>query len=247
LLLQQVQINLAEEQLKLQNAKLQLSIHLWVEGYVPLEISDSLQPEPISTLATYWDTPNGAEFLESHPTINLLQLERESYNIDLQLYRAALFPKVKLSYQMLAGLEPFETSFEQGNNGLMNNHYLGVGVSLPLFWASERANLKQSQLKIRDTDLKIAMKRAELDIKFKQLSNEANTYTSQINLFSNNIDGFRALVEAEETLFAQGESSLFLVNARINSLLNAQLKFADLNFKRKKAIIYWYVVSGQGF
>ncbi len=247
LLLQQVQINLAEAQMQLQNARLQLSVHLWVDGYIPLELNDSLQPEPITALITYWDLPSDTGFLEMHPMVNMLQLDGERYRVDLQLYKASLFPQVKLSYQMLAGLEPFETDFATGSNGLQNNHYLGVGVSMPIFWATERANLKQAQLKIRDTELKIALKRAELGVKYEQLGNEANTYTNQINLLSSNIEGFRILVEAEETLFAVGESSLFMVNTRINRLLDAQLKFAELNFKRKKAFVYWYVISGQGF
>lgn len=247
LLLQQVQINLAEAEMQFQNARYQLAVHLWLEGNVPLEINENLQPEPITALSNYWDLLGNDQFLTNHPLINILLIDQDMFRVDEQLYKASLFPKVKLKYQMLAGVEPLNFDISNGSNGLQNNHALGLGVSIPIFWATERANLRQAKLKIRDTDLKIALKRAELMAKYMQLNNEVTTYNAQIQFLATNVQGFRTLALAEETLFMQGESSLFMVNTRINRLLDAQLKLADIHFKRQKAFVYRHVVSGNGF
>ncbi len=247
LLLQQVRINLTEAQMLSQNAKYQLGVHLWLEGNVPLEVSDELIPESILSISTYWNIPADESFLDAHPLVNTLLIDKQMQLVDQQLYKASLFPKIKLKYQMLAGLEPLEFDFETGGNTLQNNHALGVGLSIPIFWANERANLYQSKLKIRDTDLKIALKSIELTTKYKQLSNQATTYNDQIVLLNENVAGYRIMVNAEETLLYQGESSLFMINARVNKLLDAQLKLAELHFKRQKTYVYWYVMAGKGF
>lgn len=247
LLLQQVRINLAEVQMEFENARYQLAVHLWLEGNVPLEVSEILMPEDILIPTNYWELTENDTFLDNHPLVNTLRIDKEMYLVDQQLYKASLFPKVKLKYQMLSGVDPVDFNFETGSNGLQNNHALGVGVSIPIFWATERANLYQSKLKIRDTDLKIALKKAELTSKYKQLSNQAKTYNNQILLLSSNVEGYRTMVTAEETLLTEGESSLFKINVRVNKLLDAELKLADLHYKCQKAYVYWYVTSGKGF
>ncbi len=247
LLLQQVKINLTEAQMEFENARYQLAVHLWLEGNIPLEVDETLVPEDLLLPSSYWELTENDTFLENHPMVNTLLIDKEMHLVDQQLYKASLFPKIKLKYQMLAGLEPIDFNFETGNNGLQNNHALGVGVSIPIFWATERANLYQSKLKVRDTDLKIALKKAELTSKYKQLSNQAKTYNAQIVLLNSNVAGYRTMVSAEEILLNEGESSLFTINVRVNKLLDAELKLADLHFKRQKAYIYWYVTSGKGF
>lgn len=247
LLLQQVKIDLAQVQMEFENARFQLAVHLWLEGNIPLEISDSLVPEEILIPNDYWGLTENDTFLANHPMINTLLIDKEMFQVDQQLYKASLFPKIKLKYQMLSGLQPVDFNFETGSNGLQNNHALGVGVSIPIFWASERANLNQAKLKIRDTDLKIALKKAELTSKYKQLSNQTKTFNEQITMLTSNVAGFRTMVGAEEILLREGESSLFRINVRVNKLLEAELKLADLHFKRQKAYVYWYVTSGKGF
>lgn len=247
LLLQQVRIDLANAQMEYENARYQLAVHLWLEGNIPLEVSDDLIPDELYIPQDYWDLAENDTFLDFHPLVNILGIDKEMHLVNLNLYRAALFPKIKLKYQMLSGVDPIDFDFETGSNGMLNNHTLGIGVSIPIFWATERANLNQTKLKVRDTDLKIALKKAELTSKYKQLKNQAETYNNQIELLTTNVEGYKTMVQAEETLLTEGESSLFKINVRVNKLLDAQLKLADLHFKRQKAYIYWYVTSGKGF
>lgn len=247
LLLQQVRIDLATAKMEYENARYQLAVHLWLEGNIPLEIGDSLVPEELIIPQDYWELASNDTFLDFHPMVNTLMIDREMHLVNLNLYRAALFPKIKLKYQMLSGVDPIDFNFETGNNNMLNNHALGIGVSIPIFWATDRANLNQTKLKVRDTDLKIALKKAELTSKYKQLKNEAQTFNNQIDLLTINVQGYKTMVEAEETLLAEGESSLFKINVRVNKLLDAELKLADLHFKRQKAFVYWYVISGKGF
>jgi hypothetical protein len=54
----------------------------------------------------------------------------------------------------------------------------------------------------------------------------------------------RQLVEGEQVRFFNGESSVFLVNARETNLVNTGVKLAELEMKYALSIAYLYNASG---
>ncbi|HRH60616.1 MAG TPA: TolC family protein, partial [Chitinophagaceae bacterium] len=57
--------------------------------------------------------------------------------------------------------------------------------------------------------------------------------TKQIDTYNSMLTGFTKLLQAEETRFSNGESSLFLINARELKVLETQQKLIELRAKNK--------------
>jgi hypothetical protein len=53
----------------------------------------------------------------------------------------------------------------------------------------------------------------------------------QINIANELVDNFTTMLEAEERIFFFGESSLFLINSRENSLLSSSLQQIDTQLR----------------
>lgn len=80
-------------------------------------------------------------------------------------------------------------------------------------------------------------KRNELVNKTKSTINEFNISQKQIDIYSKNVNNYQRLWESEKRLFESGESSLFMINSREISYINAQLKLNELFNKNKKAAL----------
>jgi outer membrane protein TolC len=64
-------------------------------------------------------------------------------------------------------------------------------------------------------------------------------------LFQDNVLNQQALLKAEEMRFSIGESSMFLVNARENKLLETSQKLVELKTKFFKSLINIQWAAGQ--
>jgi hypothetical protein len=56
-----------------------------------------------------------------------------------------------------------------------------------------------------------------------------------MEVYRNNLNNYEKLWQSEKRLFESGESSLFMINSREMSYINAQLKLNDLSNKYQKA------------
>ena len=71
--------------------------------------------------------------------------------------------------------------------------------------------------------------------KIKAYQAEINNLYDQVALYQNTVDNYLALLAGEKRKFEEGESSLFVVNSRENSLINAEIKLIELVAKYQKA------------
>jgi hypothetical protein len=71
--------------------------------------------------------------------------------------------------------------------------------------------------------------------KVKATFNEFNTFKNQIDLYSKNVLNYKRLWQSEKRMFDSGESSLFMINSREMSYINAQIKLNEIINKSKKA------------
>lgn len=89
------------------------------------------------------------------------------------------------------------------------------------------------------------LKQRELRTKQLQVRNEWNTAVTQARMAETIANRYRQLADAERTLFLNGESSLFLVNAREISYLSAQGKWIETLSKTNKSRLSELYVSGK--
>lgn len=73
-----------------------------------------------------------------------------------------------------------------------------------------------------------------LEVKMKQNRAELNTLQAQLNLMEQTLQANQRLLKGEEIRFSLGESSLFLINARENKLLEIQEKILETENKLLK-------------
>ncbi|MDQ1097508.1 MULTISPECIES: TolC family protein [Chryseobacterium] len=116
-----------------------------------------------------------------------------------------------------------------------NNFQYGLKLEIPVFQREAKANYQIAKIKIEQNALDTQVKRREIETKIQTYKNEILNYHSQIDIARNNLTNYQRLLQAEETRYSNGESSLFLINSRENKMIDAQEKFILLNNKFLKS------------
>ncbi|WP_294284485.1 TolC family protein [uncultured Chryseobacterium sp.] len=116
-----------------------------------------------------------------------------------------------------------------------NNFQYGLKLEIPIFQREARANYEIAKLKLAQNTLDTQVKRRELETKIQTYKNEILNYHTQIDIARENLTNYQRLLQAEETRYSNGESSLFLINSRENKLIDAREKFILLNNKFLKS------------
>lgn len=151
---------------------------------------------------------------------NILESER-------RLKWQSFLPKLDFTYNFLskenyrADLFPF----------FNNNFQYGLKLEVPVFLRQARADYQIAKLKIEQNRQDFSIKERELQTKIETYIREINTYQTQIELSESNIINYQKLLTAEEMRYANGESSLFLINSRENKLYEARVKNLELRTK----------------
>jgi outer membrane protein TolC len=234
-------LNLEDAQLKFTKARLELSNYLWYENNLPLEVKEELQPE--KTLAiTIKETLQVNELssfsLDNHPKIKALDAKIDLLKVEKQLKANALLPKMDLSYNYLS--EP--STLDQYR---MEDYKIGLNFSIPIFLRKERAGLKLAKLKIQDTQFSLQFERKSLENKLKSQQQEIISLQKQQAYNSQLVQDFNQLLTAEDRLFGMGESSLFLINSRENTLVSSQLNAIGLENRYFQALLGLYKTMAQ--
>ncbi len=108
---------------------------------------------------------------------------------------------------------------------------------MPLLLRKERGDLQLTKLKLRDAEFELQNKNLELINKARASLNEHTVSNQQIKLYANTVKDYNSLLLAEKRMFDGGESSLFMINAREMSAINARLKLIELITKNRKALL----------
>lgn len=230
------QLNLEDAKLKLTKAKLELSNYLWLENNIPLELNDNLSPEDFLT-NTIKETLQINELapidLDNHPKIKALDAKIAMLKVDRKLKANALLPKLDLSYNYLS-----EPSYI--DNYRFEDYKIGLNFSFPLFLRKERGSLKLADLKIQDSEFNLQFERKNLENKIKSQQQEIVSLEKQQEYNDKLVKDFTKLLNAEDRLFEMGESSLFIINSRENSLVSSQLNEIALENRYLNALISIY-------
>jgi outer membrane protein TolC len=233
ILLQNREFNRNQYQLLYKNETLELSNYLWFENDLPLEITESLRPPSLDEISMFeiWTLDSletiVAQLEKDHPFIRMIDYNLQSIQVDRRLKIENLKPQIDINYNIL--------NEAVGNNivsGLSPNNYKwGVDFSFPLFLRAQRGDLQLTNIRIQETELFKQQKLLEQENKVRQYHNEQITLKDQIELYSDAVNNYEGLFRGERQKFDMGESSLFLLNTRENSLIDANLKLIDIKTK----------------
>ena len=222
-------LNLEVTKLKRRKAALKVSNYLWLNDF-PVELQQNVVPELPddavleSSLSLQNSTTN--TIIENHPKIKVLDYKIKELTVDRSLKKNKLLPKFDLQYNFLS------TNYAQLNSFNTANYKAFVNFSLPLFLRKERGDLKLASIKVQDVNFDRMSTLVSIQNKIGAINAEITSLNKQNNLINLIVKDYAILVKAEERKFSLGESSLFLINSREKSLINAQLKGNTLNIKR---------------
>ena len=240
--LQNRQLSLETAQLDLANAAAMLNAYLWLDGVVPLELEATTRPVSLDRVVVAPVAVAGTA--GQNPELERQRLKLAEYEVDERLQIEALKPRIDVKYNaLIAGgvaAQPLE-------GYSMNNYKWGVTFSQSLLLRKERGKLQLTRVKLSEARLDLSDKSAQLTAKVTQAENEANTTVRQYELARRNANDYGLLLEGERTLFTAGESSLFLVNSREVSYIEAQLKQLELMMKHRKARLRRNYALGRTF
>ena len=235
--------------LEYQNQTVNLSNYLWYDNNTPLEITDSMQAPVMQSFIT--NEPMSQEEIQfalsqiaaSHPEMLNYDYKLRSAEVDRRLKADKLKPKFNLNYNLLSQAPAESEAIILSPQ----NYKWGFEFSFPLWLREQRGDLQMTKLKIRETTLDQQQKLLSLQNKLTAYYNEQITLLRQIELYENAVENYRLLLQGERRKFDAGESSLFLVNSRENSYIQAQLKLIELRAKYQKASIGIQWAQGQLF
>ncbi|MGV7106879.1 TolC family protein [Flavobacterium sp. U410] len=229
-------LNLENAKLKLTKAKLELSKFLWSEDSVPLEVGDNLYPEE-QLKSTILHTLNLADLnglsSDNHPKLHALEQKIAIQTIDKRLSANSLLPKIDLSYNYLS--EPSAI-----DNYRFEDYKFGVNFYFPLFLRKERANLKLAKIKLQDYQYTLDFERLSIGNKIEAGKQEILSLQNQMEINGSLVNDYELMLDGEERLFEMGESSLFVINSRENSLVSAKISEINLEISYLNAGISLY-------
>lgn len=237
------EVRLQEMELQWNNKSATLNTFLWKDGFIPLELSEGTQPEELPTsyeegLPTsnlQWDT-----LVQNHPEYLISTYKIDQAKINYRLQREAIKPELKLNYNALAN-HPSDQPFQYN----IANYNWGAHLSYPIFIRKERGKTRLAEVKLREQEYGLIDKQLQVKMNIQQALNQWSFGLQQAQTQERATANYLQLLDSEETLFNNGESSLFLVNQRDLSLLDARLKWADLRFQNMLGALNYKLATQQ--
>lgn len=220
-----------------QNAINKLVTFLWDENLKPLELDSLIQPIKIDSLETKLQTEFKPSIIDSalmqHPYLQINNFKIQSIEIDQRLKKEQLKPQLNLQYNLLN--EP--VNYNPFNQISPNNYKWGLSFEMPLFLRKERAEYQLSGIKLQDEKLNLENNKAYLNAKIENAYIDLKNSLNQLEIYKNTVEDSKRLLDAEKTMFDNGESSLFLINARETAYIQAKLKYIESIVKNQQAYL----------
>lgn len=232
--LQGFQLRANEIQLEVTNSRLDLNVFLWRENNEAYTL-----PEFVAPQINFPVLPNDVSIekllqrVRVHPELQQYGFKLEALRIEKQLKFQSFLPSIYLKYNQLTKTHDLGKVF---NTPLLDNNYrYGAAVSIPLRFSEGRGEYRKAKLKIQQAELQQINKQILLENRVLQHYNEWKQLGTQIALQQQALQSYLVLQNGEELRFANGESSLFLINARELKTLEARQKLIELQNKEQQS------------
>lgn len=220
-------------------ARLQLSNHLWNENTEPLEIQERLSPCQFNAIET--PQPIASNELENelnstnlNPKIQSYDLKLEALEIERRFRKELLKPTLKVEYNFL---NPGNTWNNIDSYLQTENNKWGLTLSYPILSRKQRADVQLTKFELENTKLKQTQAKLDISNKLKTYFQEQLVAYNQNLLLSKTVTNYQRLLIGERSRFNNGESSLFLINAREAKLVEAKIKQIDFETQYRTALI----------
>ncbi|SHK76926.1 TolC family protein [Hymenobacter psychrotolerans] len=247
--LQNRQATLTQARVQFRNSTLLLSNYLWNEQNQPLELPEATRPQVLPGPAAWQPlAPDSVAALTElaqriHPELQKSRAKISQLGVERRLLSNKLLPKLSVDYNLLQAGQPFNPEKPASLSGsyLQNNYKLGVSFAYPLLLRQERAKLQLNRLKLRETELDLQQDTREIQTGVRTVANEWEALREQLRLQEQVVGNAERLRAGEQVRFENGESSVFLLNARESSLVTARVKLAELQAKyaQTQATLRW--------
>ena len=221
--------NLQREQARIDLIKktLEVSNFLWDEQGRPLVLAQELIPENnLDEVLERWLVIEGidvAQTVLNHPKMEYLRAKIAESQVDRKLLRDAIKPQVNFNYQRLSTEAVLPENWNDSNNQVA-----GISVQIPLLWRKERGGIRSIQAKIEQQQWNLAYTQQAWTNEITGQIQEVASLETQAQLNQAIASDYKTLLNAEQTKWSYGESSLFLVNTRENNYIDAQIKWLSL-------------------
>jgi len=235
--------------LELQTQRLFLSNFLWTSSNQPYELSEDIIPDSSWRMLAIKEYPLPSleealkQAIQFHPKLASMGIKQDVLNLEKRYKFQALLPTLDLNYNFLNSGYSLGKAFSRPL--FENNYKYGLQLGMPLFQRQARGEYGITKIKIADLNLKLQQSTLEIENKVRSSFNEVISLQAQTVLFQQNTYNQELLLRAEESKFSIGESSMFLVNARENKLLETQQKLNELKAKFFKSLLGIVWSTGQ--
>jgi outer membrane protein TolC len=214
-----------------------LNSFLWDENANPLELDSLTIPidlDSLSQLPLWLPTDEAIDSaIQQHPYLQIANFKIKSLEVDKRLKREMLKPTLDLQYNLIN--EPINSN--PINDLSLNNYKWGVTFEMPLFLRKERGDLQLANLKIQDQQYELDNKKAYIEFKIRSSIVEMTNALRQVEIYKKNVKDAEQLLNAEKQMFENGESSLFLINARETSYIQSKLKLIESLVKSQQSYL----------
>ena len=238
-----------EAWLDFRKAGLELSNDLWRADGSPYYLPATVRPDTAWILQDVRRSklPILEELLASasveHPKLQSFDFKMRSLEIERKLRFQELLPYVNLKYNALnRGFNVFDGASAAFYR---NNYKFGIDIGVPLRLSQGRGNYAAAKIDISETDLRRSQTRLSIENKVRYHFNELAVLQDQSVTAADNLQNYRRLLRGEELRFREGESSLFMVNFRENTLLQSRRKFIEVMTKARHSELALQWAAGQ--
>ncbi len=215
---------------ELYRARLELTAFLWTkegaqallpENVIPAgeDIGGAVELQEVLTLAA------------NHPELAQYDFRLRNLEIEKKYAFQALLPDLKIRYNQ-SGYDLRKTI---DGPWFRNNYRFGIDLAIPLRLSEARGNYQRTKLGIERTILDQKQKQLEVLNKVRLYYQENMQVLTQLSIQEQLLVNVTALQRGEEIKFRNGESSLFLLNARELKRIETEQKLQELKAKAKKA------------
>ena len=238
------QVQAAQLQVDLQNARLVLSNYLWNATGQPVELPAYAvpQPAPPDTLPRAEYERRAALAAARHPTLLKLGAKLSQLGVEERYRRELLKPTLNLSATLISQGNFYRGDLPGNYDFGWKNHKLGVDFAFPLFLRAERGKLQYTRIQVLETTLERQQSQRSIGTQVATVYNSLQAYQRQLGLQAQTVTNQRRLLQAELQKFELGESTIFLVNARETKLIDLRLKQESLraSYEKARAELYYY-------
>ncbi|CAA9504110.1 MAG: Multidrug efflux protein, outer membrane component [uncultured Segetibacter sp.] len=212
--------------------QLELSTFLWAENQLQYDLPNDVAPHQF-TINEFFTMDALIKSTQLHPELVQYQFKLKGLEINRKLKFQSLLPQFNLKYN--------QTGYSIGKTvnspWFENNYRFGISFSMPLRLSEGRGEYQKARFKIDQARLEQVNKQVQLYNKVRQYYTEWQQTHKQLSVQNALAANIAALQRGEETKFFNGESSLFLINARELKTFEARQKSIELTAKNRKALI----------